>query len=152
MKTQDLIGKEIIEIRPRVYRVRHDGNIPLEAVDVEMKLSLGNIILFPHHPEAQLQLINRFSIGLKRVFPHGSLFRLLVTPGRFEMIHNQKISGIWQVDHPFGDELCSLELENGSFLAKGPMSPVGLGNADLFLFNSQEEMVKQFDYEIRKVF
>ena len=52
----------------------------------------------------------------------------------------------------FGGEVSLIEFQNGCFLMKGSMSPIGIGNADLFLFESKDKVEKRYDGEIKKVF
>jgi len=152
LKAQELIGNEIVELRCKISRVKYDGSIPLEDIVVEMKLISGETITFPHHPEGEISKVEKFNSDLKRIFPQKSIFKMFTKPNKFENLKSQKIGGIWLVDDDFGNEICSLEFENGYFLIKGSMSPIGTGNADLFLFESKREMEKKYEGEIRKLF
>jgi len=116
-----------------------------------MKLSTGEIISFPQHIETQEFECEKFKPKLKKIFPHNGIFKFLTKPNGFEKMKGQKISGIWLADDNFGEEICLIEFQNGCFLTKGPMSPIGTGNADLFLFDSKNKIENRFDGEIRKV-
>lgn len=151
MKPQELIGKEIAEIRCEISRFDYEGSIPLEEIDVEMKLSTGEIISFPHHPEAHKIECGKFNPKLKKIFPQNGISKFLNKPNGFEKLINQKIIGIWIADDDFGEEICLLEFQNGCFLTKGPMSPIGTGNADLFLFESKNKVKDRYEEDIKKV-
>jgi len=113
-----------------------------------MQLSTQTIISFPYHPEAKLSIHPKFNPELEITFPKKGLFK----SSQFKNIKDQKIIGIWSVDDDFGEEICALELENGYFLTKGPMSPIGTGNADLFLFESKKDIKKRYEEDIQKIF
>lgn len=146
MTTNYLIGKKILEIRCRISKVEYEGNIPLEQIEVEMKLSSGEIIAFPPYPKAELDIKPNFNPKLERIFPKNGFFIFLVKSNRLDNLKNQKIVGISSITIDIGEEICSIEFQNGCFLTKGPVSPMGTGNTDLFLFESNEALMKKYTY------
>jgi len=67
-----------------------------------------------------------------------------VKNNKFVAIDRQKIVSIWLVEDDFGEEICGLAFENGYFLIKGTMSPIGTGHADLHLFDTIEAAKRKF--------
>ena len=149
MKTIELINRTIEEIRLKISPYSYEGNIPLEQAEVEIKLDNGTIIPFPHHPEAIFQKSKGFNRKLKKVFPGSILRNIIGGKNRFKNIEKEPIVAILKVIDGFGDEICGLEFRNGYIMIKGPLSPIGTGNANLLLFNTIEEARDKYDDEIQ---
>jgi len=151
LKTKELIGKEIIEIRSKISTVESEGSIPLETIDVEMKLSTGEIVTFPHHPDANKIDCQNFDPKLNVVFPKNGIIQALKKPNLFDNLKHKVIVGIWLIVDDFGEEICAIEFQNEWFLVKGPMSPKGTGNADLIIYNSLENLKTNYESDVYKV-
>ena len=147
---KELIGKEIYEIRTLVSRYKYDGNIPLESIDIELLLSSKEIISFPLHPNTDLSIKEKFKPNLNKIYPQSKISKLFSKSSRLEKLKNQKIKGIWAITDDFGDEKCSIEFQNGSFLSNGSMSPIGTGEADLHFFESKQELEIKYQVRIEK--
>lgn len=151
MTTKELINKSIAEVRIRIAPYSYEGAIPLEQIEVEIKLSNKLIIQFPDHPEIKLKPKSEFTPNLKIVYPQTRWQNVLNKKGVFDQIDGNKIKGIWKIGDDFGEDICGLELSNGAFLVKGALSPIGTGNADLFLFSNKENLKVKYENEIELI-
>lgn len=151
MTAKDLLGKYITEIHTQISESSNSGFIPLEFIEVEMKLFTGELVFFPDHPEVNNIELDQIKDGLRKVFPARGTFGFTKKKSMFDKLDHKKIIGIWQIDDDFAEEICALEFINGYFLVKGPMAPIGTGNADLFLFESKSIMQRRFPNKIKKI-
>jgi len=151
LKTIDLLGKHIIEIHLKISEYSSSGTIPLEQIEVEMQLSSGEIIDFPLHPNSINLERSNFNPELKQIFPAKGIFNFKRKRSVFDNIEDKAIIGIWEIEDDFGEEICGLEFINGYFLVQGPMSPIGTGHADLFLFDSKRNLQKRFQGDMQLV-
>lgn len=151
MKTKDLLGKRITEIRLKISESIGSDTIPLEEIIVEMELSSAEIISFPSNPNATNLECSNFNPELKQVLPAKGLFGTFRKRGIFDKIEGKRIIGIWEIEDGFGETICALEFINGYFMVQGPMSPIGTGHTDLFLFDSKKNMQRRFQGDIQLI-
>jgi len=151
LKAKDLLGKHINAIYIKVSQQDNSGAIPLEKIDVEMELSFGQIISYPLHPNSKNLERSNLNPELKQIFPAKGIFNFKRKRSIFDNIEGKAIIGIWEIEDEFGEEICGLEFINGYFLVQGPMSPIGTGHADLFLFDSKSNLQKRFQGDMQLV-
>lgn len=149
MEIKDLIGHTIQEIR---FKISSEGDYGLEGIEVEIKLKNDLIISYPYDTECMVDVIPKFSPKLRRVFPTSTYSRIEKSKNILSGIANQVIIGIWRIPDDFGDELCGLEFSNGYLLTKGAMSPIGTGNADLYIFDSIESSKSKYGDGIERIY
>lgn len=153
MTTEELLDKKIVEIRCEVSNYEYEGSIPLEVIDVELKLSSGEIISYPHLPKGELDLKDKFNPKLKKVYPPNLISTWFKSPTILSKLMGQKVIGIWSIEDDLEiADMCSIQFQNGYYLTKGVMSPIGTGGADLFLFKSEEELKNKYDTKIIRVY
>lgn len=152
MNAKDLLGKQITEIHLKVSEVKDTGSIPLEEIEVQLKLGYGELVDFPHHPEAQNIELRHLPIGARQIFPAKGMFGFGRKKSIFNKLEDKKIIGLWEIHGEFSSELCALEFINGYFLVKGPTAPIGTGEADLFIFESQQKMELRFRNKNERVY
>ena len=152
METSELISRHIVEIRYLHCEVDYEGSIPLEELKVELKLSSGEIVPYPFHPYDDMDILEEFSPGMHVLFPQSQASIEEHGEARINKIKNIPITGIWLIDDHRREELCALSFENGCFMAKGSMSPMGTAGADLFVFLSEEDLMYRLGCGLEKVF
>lgn len=151
MTTKELINHTIVEIRIQFKPYSISDSFSLEQMHVEIKLNNGLIINFPFHAEAKLKIKPKFSTKSKKIFPQSYLKKLTQGYNRINKIRGQNIKAIWKITDDFGEEICGLELSKGHILVKGPMSPMGTGNAELFLYNGINSLNSNYENKIEKI-
>ena len=151
MNTKDLVGQVIVEIHFNRDQLQTSGTIPLEHAQAYLKLSNNVIISYPHHAEADLKQLDQIPGVATKIFPQ-SILKSIFKSSEFASIKHKKISGIWSGNDDFEGELCFLELEDDVYLVKGNMSPIGIGGAELFIFNSFEALKSKFQSSLEKIY
>ena len=152
MDAKDLIGKEIMELRCKLCSVNSNASIPLEKMKIEMMLTTGKLVSFPSHPKAKNIGLRKFSSKLKQVFLKNKLLIGFSKPSSVERCKQIPIVGLWSIEDDFASEFCSIEFDNGLFLTGGPISPVGVGGAELFLFPSVVHLENNYFNGPRKIY
>jgi len=142
LKTNELINRSITEIRLMVSDFEYDGSIPLEEAQIQLKLDNEMIINFPIYYDCELDVLSKFDTSLEKVVPRPFLSRLTNQNDIIDKIRGQQIVSCFNMDDDFVNEICGLELENGSMIMKGPISPMGTGHASMYMFRNWKSMKK----------
>lgn len=153
MTAKQLLNKKIVEIRCEVSNYQYEGSIPLEVIDVEFKLSSGEIISYPHLPEGKLYPKGKFNPKFKKIYPQNLISTWFKSPSHLSKLKGQIITGIWSIEDNLEIiNMCSIQFQNGYYLTKGEMSPIGTGGANLFLFKSEEELRNKYNTKAIRIY
>ncbi len=168
MKTEELVGQKIRDIRIKTSPYEYEGSIPLRISEGVIELENGFVFSLPFRFSDEVEPINNPNYKGTSIFIlPGFISRLFNTQGlnikvirrNIKNIQNKKITGIYKFIET--DEINSyseigqriiLEMETGFLIGEIEMAPMGTGHAGIWIFTSIGDLEKKFGKGFKKVF
>ena len=162
MKTSELIGKRIIDIKDKIGT--YDDSNELLTSDGVIQLDSGEVLEIPYRNSEIVSFVEKTLIGYSSIFNEEGFFKRLFSKVRYnkEVANRNKkamkgkvIVGIYQFEEEGIASLAEkmiIELESGYVIGEVGMSPFGTGAAGLYVFNSKKELEDEYEERLIKVY
>jgi len=134
MKLSDLIDEKISKIRFN-YTLENEQGI--QEFQSQIRLSNGQVVLLPKHPNDDIDLVEDYSNNRKTPFEkaqrYGLTSRLMFRNKQIKDIHFR-----FSDNEQVMDSSAIIELDNGKFITENNYGPNGLTDINLVIMNKTQ--------------